>query len=167
MSSKDLLRKLGTDDFPIVQSHTCAPEGYLTDGEGGNIDQGLLGGQASVKVLCSEASTANFISESAYLMAKSKNPGAFKDLGEQKYRPGVDKVRIMSLYGGSEVLVKSKVEVPLTYSEREWKITCLLVEKLFGGVVDVVLGAPFYNDHVEKSYVDADGAKTLIFYEDL
>lgn len=158
MPFRDLIRKLGPEDPPIAQAFTCAPEGYFSAGEGGNIDHGLLVDQVSVKVLCSEASNGNFVSESVYSSAKSKDPGAFKGLGEMIYRPGVDKVKIMSLYGGSEVPITRKVEIPFTYRGKKLITKVLVAEKLFGGMLDMVLGAPFFNDH--------SGARIIMFYDE-
>lgn len=150
-------------DPPVVQSHTCSADNLMSAEEGGNIEEGLLDEEFSrvpIKIICSGSSSANYISERILLQAQPDKSPTFKGLSRVTFRPGVDKVVVKSLYGGSGVEVKGKWQVPVTYQGRRFLVECLVIEKpLFGGAVDVVLGDPFVGQYVSDVTIDEDGRR--------
>ncbi|GMH32609.1 hypothetical protein BSKO_00443 [Bryopsis sp. KO-2023] len=153
-------QKILPEDPPVVQTHTCSADNLMSAEEGGNIEEGFLDSEFPVNLICSAASSANYISEKVYLKAKAAIAPSFADLSEVTFRPGVDKVVVRSLYGRGGVDVKGKAQVPVTYQGRKFVVECLVMEKpLFGGAVDVVLGDAFVGQYVESVTIDEDGRR--------
>lgn len=157
------LRVLGPNDIAVIQVHHCSV-GYVSTGEGGNVETGCVGKSVPAQLLPCEAATANLIAENIYQKAVAADPETFQKLKFQKLRPGVDNVIIKSAFGGADVRVTARLLVPISLQDGTFIEECLMVKELFGGQVDVVLGQPFYTTRVKK-VVECEGVKKFIFCE--